>query len=103
MENIFSVVGRVVYFASADVQRVISNGWPLLDVSAQIEICGDIFLYCNDQDLNVEIALGCISLDPTEKAIFLNYMLVHEISKISCILNCSERTVFLDYYYELAS
>ena len=57
MENIFSVVGRVVYFASADVQRVISNGWPLLDVSAQIEICGDIFLYCNDQDLNVEIAL----------------------------------------------
>lgn len=102
MENIFKVVGRIVYSASADVQRVIS-GRPLLEVSAEIEVCGDINIYCTDEDMNQTIVLGCVLLAPKEKSIFLNYMVVHEKLEIPCILICREAAVILDYYYELAS
>lgn len=103
MENIFKVVGRIVYSASADVQRIISGGRPLLEVSAEIEACGDINIYCNDEDMNQAIVLGCVLLAPKEKSIFLNYMVVHEKLEIPCILICREAAVILDYYYELAS
>lgn len=97
-----SVVGRIVYAPSADVQRIISSGNVLLDVSAQMEMLGEVLIYCNDEDLSGEVVLGEVFLSPANKEIFYNYILMHETTQVLCVLNCSSGIVIMDYYYEIA-